>query len=39
MSTYDSITLEIIQSSLQANCKSGIETAKKANSTQLSAPK
>src|SRR5262249_43841985 len=28
-----------IQSSLQANCKSGIETAKKAGSTQLSAPK
>jgi tetratricopeptide (TPR) repeat protein len=28
-----------IQSSLQANCKSGIDTAKKANSTQLSAPK
>lgn len=28
-----------IQSTLQANCKSGIETAKKANSTQLSAPK
>jgi tetratricopeptide (TPR) repeat protein len=28
-----------IQSSLQANCKSGIETAKKASSTQLSAPK
>jgi tetratricopeptide (TPR) repeat protein len=28
-----------IQSSLQANCESGIETAKKANSTQLSAPK
>ena len=28
-----------IQSSLQANCKGGIETAKKANSTQLSAPK
>ena len=28
-----------IQSSLQANCKNGIETAKKASSTQLSAPK
>ncbi|HEX4379987.1 MAG TPA: tetratricopeptide repeat protein [Candidatus Acidoferrum sp.] len=28
-----------IQSSLQANCKGGIETAKKASSTQLSAPK
>jgi tetratricopeptide (TPR) repeat protein len=28
-----------IQSSLQPNCKSGIETAKKASSTQLSAPK
>ena len=28
-----------IQSSLQANCKNGIETAKKAGSTQLSAPK
>ena len=28
-----------IQSSLQANCKAGIDTAKKANSTQLSAPK
>jgi tetratricopeptide (TPR) repeat protein len=28
-----------IQSSLQANCKSGIETAKKASSTQLSSPK
>ena len=28
-----------IQSSLQANCKAGIESAKKANATQLSAPK
>ena len=28
-----------IQSSLQANCKNGIETAKKASSSQLSAPK
>jgi tetratricopeptide (TPR) repeat protein len=28
-----------IQSSLQANCKSGIEAAKKEGSTQLSAPK
>jgi tetratricopeptide (TPR) repeat protein len=28
-----------IQSSLQANCKAGIDSAKKANSTQLSAPK
>jgi tetratricopeptide (TPR) repeat protein len=28
-----------IQSSLQANCKSGIDTAKKASSTQLAAPK
>lgn len=28
-----------IQSTLQANCKNGIETAKKASSTQLSAPK
>lgn len=28
-----------IQSSLQANCKGGIETAKKAGSSQLSAPK
>jgi tetratricopeptide (TPR) repeat protein len=28
-----------IQGSLQANCKSGIESAKKASSTQLSAPK
>ncbi len=28
-----------IQSGLQANCKSGIDTAKKASSTQLSAPK
>src|SRR5277367_2000408 len=28
-----------IQSTLQANCKSGIDTAKKAGSTQLSAPK
>jgi tetratricopeptide (TPR) repeat protein len=28
-----------IQSSLQANCKSGIESAKKESSTQLSAPK
>jgi predicted Zn-dependent protease len=27
-----------IQSSLQPNCKQGIETAKKASSTQLSAP-
>jgi tetratricopeptide (TPR) repeat protein len=27
-----------IQSTLQPNCKSGIESAKKANSTQLSAP-
>src|SRR3984893_7579261 len=28
-----------IQSTLQPNCKNGIESAKKANSTQLSAPK
>ena len=28
-----------IQSSLQANCKNGVETAKKASSSQLSAPK
>jgi tetratricopeptide (TPR) repeat protein len=28
-----------IQSTLQANCKAGIESAKKASSTQLSAPK
>jgi hypothetical protein len=27
-----------IQSTLQPNCKNGIESAKKANSTQLSAP-
>jgi tetratricopeptide (TPR) repeat protein len=28
-----------IQSTLQSNCKNGIESAKKANSTQLSSPK
>jgi hypothetical protein len=27
-----------IQSTLQSNCKTGIESAKKASSTQLSAP-